>query len=70
MTKHDKEIQRKKMMWFTLFSMVFIMVLIIGLSYFGKSVEGLGSLTGLFFTSLAGINGASFFTTPSDGEDR
>lgn len=69
MTKSEKEVQRKKMMWTALWAIIAVMLLIIGLVYFNKPVADLGLIAAGFFAALAGVNGASLFTQPSIGGD-
>jgi len=68
-TKKQKEETRRKMMWVALFAIVAVMFGILGLVFVGKPVADLGLIAGAFFTSLAGVNGASLFSKPSTGAD-
>ena len=69
MTKAQKEKQRSLMMWIALLGIIFVMFGILLLVYFDKNVEGLGVIATGFFTALAGVNGASFFSKPSPGAE-
>jgi len=68
-TKAQKEETRRKMMWVALFAIIAVMMGILGLVYVGKPVADLALISGAFFTALAGVNGASLFSKPSDGAD-
>jgi len=66
-TKAQKEETRRKMMWVALFSIITVMIGILCLVFVGKPVADLGLIAGAYFTALAGVNGASLFTSPSKG---
>ncbi len=69
MTKSQKESNRKHMMWLALWAIIAVMFCLMGLVYLSKPVADLSLIAGTFFTALAGVNGASLFSTPSSGAD-
>lgn len=68
-TKKQKEETRRKMMWISLWAIIGVMLGIMGLVYLDKSVGDLAMIAGAFFVALAGRDGASFFSKPSEGAD-
>jgi Na+/proline symporter len=69
MTKSQKEETRRRMMWVALFAIICVMFGLLGLVYVGKTVADLSMIASSFFGALAGLNGANFFSTPSEGAD-
>lgn len=69
MTKHQKEVQRKKMMWVALYAIIGTMFGILALVAYDKPIRDLGIIAGAFFTALAGLNASSYFSLPSDGKE-
>ena len=69
MTKHQKEVERKKMMWAALYGILSVMFGILILVAYDKDVKDISMIAGTFFTALAGLNASSFFSRPSGSDD-
>lgn len=69
MTQHEKEIQRKKMMWTALWAIIAVMFALICLVLIGKPVAELSMIASAFFTVLAGLNASSYFSKPTPGKE-
>jgi len=69
MTKHEKELQRSKMMWISLWGIIVVMVIALVLTLLGKDVKSLEVIISAYFTTLAGVIGTSFFSKPTPGSD-
>lgn len=70
MTIHEKETERKKMMWVALMSIIVVMILLIVLVLLGKPVAELSMITSAFFTVLASLNASSYFSKPGSSKEK
>lgn len=69
MTKHEKELQRSRMMWISLWGIIVVMLIVLVLTLLGKNVKSLEVIISAYFTTLAGVIGTSFFSKPTPGSD-
>ena len=69
MTKHEKELQRSRMMWISLWGIIIVMIIVLVLTLLGKNVKSLEVIISAYFTTLAGVIGTSFFSKPTPGSN-